>query len=200
MSTDGDSDVPVGDGPAGDGPVPVGNGFASLSKAAQRTLIRRAVLRPVGTAVLLVVVYFLVPMKDLTSVSALGGLVLCLIVVIAVFAWQIRRIVTARYPGLQSIEALAISVPTYLLVYATTYHLMSQTAVDSFNEPLSRIDSLYFTLVCFSTVGFGDIVAETETARAVVSVQIVGNLVLLAIGVRVVTAAVRAGRRRRDAA
>ncbi|MGW5076062.1 potassium channel family protein [Rhodococcus sp. NPDC004095] len=192
MSTDGDREVP-----AGGRDVPAPDGLASLPKATRRTLIRRAVLRPVISAVLLVVVYFLVPLNDLSTMSALGGLLLCLLVVLGVFVWQIRRIVTARYPGLQSLEALAISVPTYLLVYATAYHLMSQSAVDSFNEALSRIDALYFTLVCFSTVGFGDIVAETETARAVVSVQIVGNLVLLAAGVRVITAAVRAGRRRR---
>ncbi|MGW6692349.1 potassium channel family protein [Rhodococcus sp. NPDC054953] len=189
MSADGNGDVPGG-----------GAGFAALSRSAQRTLIRRAVLRPVLTATLLVVVYFLVPMHDLASLSAVAGLVIGLLVVTAVFGWQIRRIVTARYPGVQSIEALAVSVPTYLLAYATVYHLLSQAAVDSFSEPLSKLDALYFTLVCFSTVGFGDIVAETETARAVVSVQIVGNLVLLAIGLRVITAAVRAGRRRRDAA
>lgn len=187
MSTDGSRDVPVGDA------------FGSLSKADRRKVIRRAVIRPVISAALLVLVYFLVPLTDLSSMSALGGLVACILLVIAVFVWQIRRIVTSRYPGLQSIEALAISVPTYLLAYATTYHLMSLGAVGSFDEPLSRIDALYFTLVCFSTVGFGDIVAETEAARAVVSVQIVGNLVLLAVGVRVITAAVRAGRRRRDA-
>ncbi|MFF0815525.1 potassium channel family protein [Rhodococcus sp. NPDC003318] len=188
MSADGDHDRHIADS------------FASLPKAERRSLIRRAVLRPVISAVLLVVVYFLVPLQDLSSVSAIGGLVISMLVVIAVFVWQIRRIVRARYPGVQSIEALAIMVPTYLLVCAVTYVLLSQGSADSFSEPLSRMDALYFTLVCFSTVGFGDIVPKTEAARAIVSAQIVGNLVLLAAGLRVITAAIRAGRRRRDGA
>ncbi|CRK49946.1 conserved membrane hypothetical protein [Rhodococcus sp. RD6.2] len=171
--------------------------FASLPRTEQRELIRRAILRPVMSAVLLLVVYFVVPMNDIASVGAIGALVLCAVLVSVLFVWQVRRIVHAKYPAVQSVEALAVTVPTYLLVVATIYHLMSLTSAGSFNEPLSRLDALYFSLVCFSTVGFGDIVAETEVARAVVTAQIVFNLVLLGIGVKVITAAVRAGQRRR---
>ncbi|GAA4477844.1 potassium channel family protein [Rhodococcus olei] len=173
--------------------------FARLPRKTRATLIRRAVIRPIVTALLCVVVYFVVPMDNLSSLSAVGGLLACLLLVAGVFVWQIRKILTAQYPAVQSVEALAVSLPVYLLAFATVYHIVSQTSVDSFNEELSRLDSLYFTLVCFSTVGFGDIVAKSEGARAVVTVQIVGNLVLLAAGVRVITAAVKAGKRRRDA-
>lgn len=171
--------------------------FASLPRTEQRELIRRAILRPVLSAVLLLVVYFVVPMNDVVSIGAIGALVVCAVVVSVVFVWQVRRIVNAKYPAVQSVEALAVTVPTYLLVFATTYHLMSLAVADSFNEQLSRLDALYFALVCFSTVGFGDIVADTAAARAVVTAQIVGNLVLLGIGVKVISEAVRAGRMRR---
>jgi hypothetical protein len=36
---------------------------------------------------------------------------------------------------------------------------------------LTRTDALYFTVTVFSTVGFGDITAKTETARLVVTGQ-----------------------------
>ena len=41
----------------------------------------------------------------------------------------------------------------------------------SFTEPLTRADALYFTVTVFSTVGFGDITAKSETARVVLIVQ-----------------------------
>ena len=50
--------------------------------------------------------------------------------------------------------------------------------------------ALYFSLSVFSTVGFGDIAAQTDLARGLVSLQIVCNLVLIGFGVRFVVAAV----------
>ncbi|MFC7447747.1 potassium channel family protein [Rhodococcus daqingensis] len=171
--------------------------FENLPKEQRRSLIRRAAIRPLASAVALVVVYFVIPMENLESASAIGGLVLGLVFVSALFAWQIRKIVHAEHPGLQAIAGLGLMLPGYLLAFATLYHLMSLSGSENFNEPLTKIDSLYFTLVCFSTVGFGDITATTEVARAIVSAQIVGNLFLIAVGVRIITAAVRLGQRRR---
>lgn len=172
--------------------------YADLPGSLRRKLIRDAVLRPLGSAIALVVIYFVMPMEDLGSMTAVGGLVLGLLLIAIVFVWQVRRILRSRYPGVQAIEGLSIAVPTYLLAFAATFHMMSVSTVANFSEYLSRLDAVYFTLVCFSTVGFGDIVPHTEAARAVVSVQIVGNLLLIAAGVRVVTLAVQEGRRRRD--
>ncbi|MFC9790607.1 potassium channel family protein [Rhodococcus sp. NPDC127528] len=174
------------------------DGFAALPKADRNRLLRRAVVRPVCSASLLVIAYFLLPMWNLQSASALGGLLLGLALVGALCAWQIWKIVHAQYPGLQAVEALALALPAYLLAFATIYVVTSTVTPSSFTEPLTKLDSLYFTLVCFSTVGFGDITAVSETARAIVSVQIVGNLVLLAVGVKIITAAVKAGQRRRQ--
>ena len=74
---------------------------------------------------------------------------------------------------------------------------MSVVAADNFSEPLSRIDAIYFCLTVFATVGFGDISAESEAARAVVSVQMVANLVFFAVGIRLLAAAVQWRRRSR---
>ncbi|MCZ4554817.1 potassium channel family protein [Rhodococcus maanshanensis] len=174
--------------------------FENMPKEQRRRLIRRVVIRTLLSAAALVVVYFVIPMQNLESASAIGGLVLGLVFVGGLFTWQIRKIVRAEHPGLQAIEGLGLMLPGYLLAFATLYHLMSVSGPENFNEPLTKIDSLYFTLVCFSTVGFGDITATTEVSRAIVSAQIVGNLFLIAVGVRIITAAVRMGQRRKGAA
>jgi len=51
----------------------------------------------------------------------------------------------------------------------------------------------------FSTVGFGDITAKTETARLVVTVQMIADLIVLGLGIKVIVGAVTRGRQQRPA-
>lgn len=48
-------------------------------------------------------------------------------------------------------------------------------------EILGRLDFLYFSLVTFATVGYGDIYAKTTTARMLVSIEILESLLTLVI-------------------
>jgi voltage-gated potassium channel len=83
-----------------------------------------------------------------------------------------------------------------LLLFAAAYFLMSQSDAYTFTSELSRADALYFTVTVFSTVGFGDISAQTEPARLVVSVQMMLDPVILGVGVRVILGAVERSRNR----
>jgi voltage-gated potassium channel len=76
--------------------------------------------------------------------------------------------------------------------------VMDDTAPDTFNQHLSRLDALYFTVTVFATVGFGDIVAVTEPARALVLVQMVGDLVIVGFVARAFVRAAETGLSRRD--
>src|SRR5208282_4777456 len=59
---------------------------------------------------------------------------------------------------------------------------------------LTRTDSLYFTVTTFSTVGFGDITATSQAARLVVTVQMILDLLVLGLGIRVFIGAVQLAR------
>jgi hypothetical protein len=50
----------------------------------------------------------------------------------------------------------------------------------------------------FSSVGFGDITAASQTARLVVTWQMLLNLLVLGIGIRLFVGAVTVGRERRS--
>jgi hypothetical protein len=76
---------------------------------------------------------------------------------------------------------------------------MSQANHGSFNEVLTRTDGIYFTVTVFATVGFGDIAATTQTARLVVTSQMLVDLLILGVGLRVFMGAVRRGRQRQAA-
>ena len=153
-----------------------------------------AVARPVLTVTAFVVAYYLLPvdrqLSGWTLVGLFGGL--CLVVVIIV--WQIRVILSSPYPTLQGVQALALSAPLYLLIYANVYYVLALNVPDSFTEPLTRTDSLYFALTVFSTVGFGDITPVSQGARVLVVGQMVGNLLVIGVALRVVLTAVQHGR------
>jgi voltage-gated potassium channel len=66
-----------------------------------------------------------------------------------------------------------------------------------FSQPsLTRMDALYFTITVFATVGFGDITPTAQTSRLLVTVQMVLDLVLIGVVIRVFLSAVDRARRR----
>ena len=75
---------------------------------------------------------------------------------------------------------------------------MGQADPENFTQPLSRVDALYFTVVTFATVGFGDITPVAELARITVTIQIVVDLILVGLVVRVFIQSVQRGLARRD--
>jgi voltage-gated potassium channel len=61
-------------------------------------------------------------------------------------------------------------IPLYLLLSASTYYLMERASAENFTQPLTRTDARYFSVTVFTTVGFGDITAKSETAPVVLIV------------------------------
>lgn len=166
----------------------------------QRRLVLLATLRVLATSTAVVVAYYLLPLDRLEAAPVAVPVVVGLLILAAVGAWDIRAIVEAKHPSIRAVEALSGYVPLFLVLFASVYFLMSRTNPTSFNvHPLTRTDTLYFTLTVFSTVGFGDINATSQTARVAVMIQIVLNLVLLGLGLRLLTQAVQIGVTRRHA-
>ncbi len=77
--------------------------------------------------------------------------------------------------------------------------VLASRSSSSFGQHLSHTDALYFTVTVFSTVGFGDITAKSAVARLVVTGQMVADLIILGVAIKVITGAVRRGQQRRTA-
>jgi voltage-gated potassium channel len=160
-------------------------------------LIARTVARAVGSTVALVTIYYLLPLDRSSTGVAVMMLGIGLALLTGLIAFHVRTIVVSPHPALRAAEALATSVPLFLLLFAATYTVMSRLSAGDFSEPLTRTDALYFTVTVFATVGFGDIAAKTETARLVVTGQMIADLIVIGLGLRVIVGAVSHGRQRR---
>ena len=159
-----------------------------------RRIIVRAVLLAAGSTAALVAIYYLLPLNRSSTWVAATILAIGLAALIALVAFQVRWILRSRYPGLRAVQALATSIPLFLLLFAGTYVVLAAISAGNFSEPLTRTDALYFTVTVFSTVGFGDITAKTEAARLVVTGQMIVDLVAIALAVKVIVGAAKRGR------
>ncbi len=170
---------------------------SDLAFRGQKRLAVIAIVRTGLTIALVVAVYFLLPLDHSSSAGVVAELTLGVLALAGIIAWQVRSIVGSDHPTSRAVEALALSVPLYVLLFATTYFLMARANHATFGGPLSRTDALYFSTTVFTTVGFGDITAKTEAARLAVTIQMWLDLVFLGLVVRLVVNAVKFSQQRR---
>lgn len=162
--------------------------FLPLSGRRQWQIVLFTVLRLVIILAVSFTVYFLLPVdgfarySPLTAWLRLSAIVLLFLVTLG---FQIRAILDAEIPLLRAIEAIAECIVVFVLLYSALHLSISSSDPAAFSEPLEHIDALYFTTTTFSTVGFGDIVAVTPLARAVVTLQMITGLGILAMVAKV---------------
>lgn len=166
--------------------------------AARRRLVAVSLLRAGASVTALVVVYYLVPLDRPLQPATLIGFGLGLAGFAAVIAWQVRAILTSDVPRLRAVQAIAVGLAVLLLLFASIYLRIAHENPDSFTEPLSKTDSLYFTITVFATVGFGDITPRTELARIITMIQMLTGLIVVGLVARILIGAVQTAVQRRE--
>jgi hypothetical protein len=170
-------------------------GSAHPDRGHERHPLLRSLLRSLLTATALLVLYFVLPLDREFSAGTLSALAAGVVAMGLLVAWQVRAILHAHHPALRAVEAVALSLPLFLLMFAATYVVLADSDPGSFSEPLDRVDGLYFVVTVFATVGFGDVSAVSQVARVLVTIQMVGDLVLIGLVLRVFLTAVDRSRR-----
>jgi len=178
---------------------PVPKEFASLDKAGRSRVVRRSAIHVCTVLAGLAVVYLAAPAARsdwgsswpvwLRLLAAVG-------VFVVVMVLQMQRILYAEVPEARAVEAVVVSVSVFLVLFSLMYLSLSVADPLSFNEPLDKIDALYFTTATFATVGFGDIAAMSDIARITVTVQMLLDLVLIVAVAKVTFFVARSGVRR----
>lgn len=158
-------------------------------------------LRTTGLTVLIVGISTLeVSTSEIAGVLTwviMGTIAIWLVLAALYVRYQLRKVRVSPFPLIRGIEALTVGTVIFVTVFTKAYYTLSVNNPNAFTEPLSYFDAYYFTITVLATVGFGDIAPVTVTARAVAMLQMILDLGLLAVGVRVVITEVRRARDRR---
>ena len=154
-------------------------------------------LRVSASVSVLFAAYFLLPGRTAEAGFGVPWLLLELVIFGVVVAVQVPAIVGAQHPILRAVESLAVLITVYLLIFSRIYLSNSLNDPAGFSRALDHTTALYFTVTVFATVGFGDIVAQTNSMRLLVTVQMLLNLTMLGLVIRLMTSAARRGVARR---
>lgn len=169
-----------------------GPGMTDLSSF-QRSHVVKTGLRAAGMTTFLLVLYYLLPIEHRAHQSVLLRLSVAMALFVAIVASEVRLIPIHDQPTLRAVVAMATIIPLFVVLFVWIYLTMSRSDPASFGIPLTRSSALYFTVTVFSTVGFGDIVPKTDTARLVCTVQMLGDLAVVAVVIRLILGAAARG-------
>jgi hypothetical protein len=168
-----------------------------LSRSQRRRAVTMALLRSALITVLMVVIYFLLPLDRSVSPALLIEFLVALVLFGMVMAWQVRAVLQSPVPRLRAIQAMSVGIPFLVLLFAAIHTVIGNAQPGSYTEPLTRTDALYFTITVFSTVGFGDIAPVSEAARIVTTIQMVVGVLMVGLVAKVMLGAVQEAMRRR---
>ncbi len=129
--------------------------------------------------VAIVAVYFLVPVAAYDAPIGLTAGVLVSVVGIGVVVWVTVDELRRAEQRLE-FEHLGLILELALVSFATVYYLMALAEPREFTGLRTRVDALYLSMTTVSTVGFGDVSATGQFARAVITVQMAFNIAFVA--------------------
>jgi voltage-gated potassium channel len=167
--------------------------FSELGRADRRRALIRTGMIVVVAWTMIVGAYYLLPDRRGSDTQTALRLVVGLAFVAVFLGWQTGRIVRSELPQLRAIQTLGAFIPLCLVVFSNIYLAESMTNFSTFSERLDHTKALYFAITVFSTVGFGDIIHRTDPARIVVSIQMLLDLVVLVVVVRLLVSAAKTG-------
>lgn len=151
---------------------------------------RRWVRMSVVLAVVLVF-YFTVPVS---FEIATNEIVQILVSMVALALLGLLVLVEVRHQLLDDdrrIDGLVLALMIAVLGFALGFYVLEHRNPGEIAELSTRVDALYFTMSTLLTVGYGDVHAVGQTARVLVLIQMIFNVVILATAASTINRRVR---------
>lgn len=142
------------------------------------------IVRNLSILVALTVLYYAVPMDGglgstaeilLTTILLIAGVV----VITVLAALQLRELREQGEDASVKVQSLLALAYVAIVLFAGAYYSLASATTDQFVGLETKTDALYFTVTTLATLGYGDVYAAGQGARAVVVFQVVFNLVVI---------------------
>jgi voltage-gated potassium channel len=147
---------------------------------------------------LILVVYFAAPVRlalDESTAVRLSTVLVALGLLAAFVVWVLRRQVDDES---RRIDGLITVILVVVVAFSLAFYIMEKSSPGEVAGLKTRLDSLYFTVSTLLTIGYGDVHAQGQAARALVLVQVVFNTVFVATAAGLLSARVRTRARQRS--
>ena len=128
--------------------------------------------------------YYIAPLERAGESAGGARIAASVLIVFGAAAIATVAIAKADYPIIRAIEAMSTFIAVTVLAFASAFVMMSQNEPTAFSELLDHTAALYFTLTTVTTIGYGDIAPKSEPARIAVMVQMLTNVLIVGVGLR----------------
>ena len=138
-----------------------------------------------------VIIFFVVPVTFEVSTSAGVQLAVTLLMLAVLAAAVLSQVMRQLEDADRRIDGLLIAMMIAVLGFALGYYVLELRSPGQIEGLETRLDALYFTVSTLLTVGFGDVHATGQNARALVLVQMIFNVAVIATAATTITTRVR---------
>ena len=143
--------------------------------------------RPAWSLIGLLIAYYAFPVE--TSGSSSAVIALSLVITaggLGLLVWMMIKELNHVRHGQELLGAQTLAMLLVLVVMSASmaFFLIDLVDATQISGLHTKTDALYFTLTTMATVGYGDVHAAGQLARAIVSCLIVFNVVVIAALVR----------------
>lgn len=139
----------------------------------------------------LVVIYFVVPVSADTHPANVIRAVIVIAIGLSLVAGVVRQLRLHLDNTDRRVDGLIVSIMAVMVAFSFCFYTMEQRDPGQFAELHTRLDALYFTAATAASVGYGDVHATGQAARAVVLLQIVFNVVFIGTAVALVSSRIK---------
>lgn len=139
-----------------------------------------------------VTVYFVVPVSPDLQRNTLIRILVAILVLALMAAGVVRQLRRHIDDTNRRVDGLIVSIAIVVAVFSLCFYTLEERDPSQFDGMQTRLDSLYFTVATAATVGYGDVHAVGQAARALVLVQMAFNVVFIGTAVALLSSRIRA--------
>jgi hypothetical protein len=139
------------------------------------------------TALVPLAIFFVIPLDHrLGKVLAVVLVVCAAAALLPLSVHQARLVLRSEQPLFDATRCIVSGLVFLITAFSVAYYVLGTAYDDQITGIETKLDALYFTVTVLATVGFGDV-----AARALVTAQMIVNLAVLAVALRVVSWALK---------